>query len=80
MDAQIVDVTVHIDETLEHAQLEAVETKIRELEGVISVAFHDNKPNLKHLMVVEYVPNKVTSEQVLHCITEQGYHAELIGL
>lgn len=77
MDIKLVDITLHIDETLEHAQLESLLDKIRQQDGVVSVACHDDKP---HLMIVEYNPDKTNSADILKCVTDQGIHAELIGL
>jgi len=77
MDIKLVDITLHIDETLEHAQLEGISDKLRQQEGIVSVAFHDDKP---HLMIVEYNPDKNKSADILKAVTDQGVHAELIGL
>lgn len=34
----------------------------------------------KHLLIVDYDPDTVDSGKILHRITDQGLHAELIGL
>ncbi len=77
MDIKLVDIILHIDETLDHAKLESISDKIRQQDGVVSVAFHDDKA---HLMIVEYNPDKNKSADILKCVTDQGVHAELIGL
>jgi len=77
VDIKLVDIILHIDETLNHAKLESLSDKIRQQDGVVSVAFHDDKP---HLMIVEYNPDKKKSAEILKCVTDQGVHAELIGL
>lgn len=77
MGQDVADVTIHIDETLDHAGLEGIAGKIREQAGVVSVTFHDNKP---HLMIVRYDPGKTASTAIHRIITDQGVHAELIGL
>jgi len=77
MDIKLVDITLHIDETLDHAQLQGIADKLRQQEGIVSVAFHDDKP---HLMIVEYNPDKNKSADILKAVTAQGVHAELIGL
>ena len=77
MDIKIVDVTIHIDETLEEARRPQLVDKIRDQDGVVAVGYHDEKP---HLMVVEYNPDKTSSSDLLETIKGEGLHAELIGL
>lgn len=74
---QLSDVTVHIDENLDTDRRGAVETSLRALDGVISVHNPDDKP---HLVVVQYEPSKTSSAAILKAVTDQGVHAELIGL
>jgi cell division protein FtsX len=77
MDIKLVDVTVHIDETLPKEKREEIEGKLRGIDGVVSVSIHDEKP---HLMVVEYNPDRTHSHAILDTVTETGVHAELVGL
>ena len=72
-----VDVTVHIDETLEHARLEGIAERVRKGFGVASAVFHDTRP---HFLLVRYDPAKIGSDAVFRLVTEQGVHAELIGI
>jgi len=76
-DIKLVDVTLHIDETLDHDHLETISDKLREIDGVVAVAKHDEKP---HLVIVEYNPEKTNSQAFLKCVKDANYHAELIGL
>jgi hypothetical protein len=77
MGENTVDVTVHIDETLDHARLEAVAERVRKGSGIVSAEFHDTRP---HFLLVRYDSAKTGSEAVRRLVTEQGVHAELIGL
>lgn len=77
MDIKLVDVTVHIDETLSKEQRQSVEDKLRGLDGVVSVAIHDDKP---HLVMVEYNPERASSSAILNAVKATGVHAELVGL
>jgi hypothetical protein len=43
----------------------------------MSVCYHDEKP---HLMIVEFDPDTVTSQDLLQIVLGQKVHAELIGL
>jgi hypothetical protein len=72
-----VDVTVHIDETLDHARLESVAERVRKGVGIASAVFHDTRP---HFLLVRYDPAKIGSDAVFRMVTDQGVHAELIGI
>lgn len=72
-----VDVTVHIDETLDHARLQAVADRVRLAVGVASAEFHDTKP---HFLIVRYDPAKTGSDAIHRLVTGLGVHAELIGI
>lgn len=76
-DVNLVDVTVHIDEALDPGRRQALVERMREEQGVVSVALHDEKP---HLMIVEYNPSQTSSGDILKRVTEEGVHAELVGL
>jgi len=71
------DVTLHIDETIDHKRRAKIADSVRAHKGVTAVAYHDKKP---HLMIVEYDPDTVTSRQLLQVVLDQGVHAELVGL
>jgi hypothetical protein len=77
MGQDTVDVTVHIDETLDHTRLEIVAERVRKGSGIASAVFHDTKP---HFLLVRYDPAKTDPPGVHRLVTEQGVHAELIGI
>ena len=77
MNIQLVDVVLHIDENLNPEQRGSVEESLRALDGVVSVHNTDERP---HLTVVQYNPDLSTSQDILHRVTDQGAHAELIGM
>jgi hypothetical protein len=73
----LTDVTVHIDENIDHDARAKIQEKLRGLAGVDSVVSHDDRP---HLMMVQYDPQQLSSQAILACVKEQGVHAEMIGL
>ena len=77
MNMKLVDVTIHIDESIDHGRREQVQDELRGLSGVVAAVSHEEKP---HLMIVEYDPDRVSSQQILSKVQESGVHAELIGL
>jgi hypothetical protein len=74
---EMTDVTIHIDETVSHERRTQIADTVRAHKGVMAVAHHDEKP---HLMIIEYDPDTVTSQELLQIVLDQGVHAELIGL
>lgn len=77
MDISLSDVLIHIDENLSTARRAEVEDRLRNVDGVVSVHNPDDKP---HLTVVEYRPDKVDSQALLHTARTDGIHAQLVGL
>lgn len=77
MSDKMVDVTLHIDETTNHADRESLRDDILHNVGVMAAAYHDDKP---HLMVIEYDPDKINSSQFVNIAERKGLHAQLIGL
>lgn len=77
MNIPMVDVTIHIDETLASLQQDRLENDIRSSKGVLGVGYHKNRP---HLLMVEYNPDLTSSSELLQLVTHQGMHAQLIGL
>jgi hypothetical protein len=69
------DVTIHINESLDATKQEALETAIREIDGVIAPRF-----NLPHMLVVLY-DSEITSPVILlEAVRNKGYQAQLVGL
>jgi len=69
------DITIHINESLDVTKQEALETAIREIDGVIAPRF-----NLPHMLVVLY-DSEITSPVILlEAVRNKGYQAQLVGL
>ena len=75
MSATIVDITVHIDETLNDRELVNLEQAVRSDEGVVSVGHNGNR----HLMMVLYDAEEIKGRDILNRVTDQGFHGELVG-
>jgi hypothetical protein len=74
---EMADVTVHINEAIDHDRRTQIADTIRAHKGVMAVAHHDEK---SHLMIIEYDPDTVTSLELLQVTLDQGVHAQLIGM
>jgi len=72
----MVDVIIHINESVDHDRRTAIADMIRNHTGVMGVAHHDEKP---HLLIVEYIPAEVHSKDLLQVALDQGVHAQLVG-
>lgn len=77
VDINLVDIVLHIDEDLNPEQRESIEVSLRALDGVVSVHNSDNTP---HLTIVQYDHDEMDSQQILKRVTDQGAHAEIVGL
>lgn len=77
MNINLVDITLHIDENLSTEQRETIEESLRALDGVVSIHNSEKTP---HLTIVQYNPDTINSRGILNRVTDQGAHAELIGL
>ena len=75
MSTTVCDITVHIDESLNDRELVNLEEAIRSDHGVVSVGHNDDK----HMMFVLYDPDVLRGRDILNRVTNQGFHAELIG-
>ncbi len=76
-DIQLADVMIHIDADINDNIRSQVEATLRGLEDVVSVSMPDDK---RHLVIVEYNPDKTTSGVLLAAVRELAGRAELIGL
>ncbi|MGW8247177.1 MAG: ATP-binding protein [Acidiferrobacterales bacterium] len=77
MSENIADITMHIDEETSHEQREALRDHLLQRDGVMTAAYHDEKP---HLMVIGYDPDIIKSTEFLDIAKSSGLHAELFGL
>ena len=72
---QTTDIMIHINGTLDAAQQQAIESELREIEGVIAPRF--DQP---HLLVVLYDSDTTSSSALLNAVKGKGYQAQLVGL
>jgi hypothetical protein len=81
----VVDVTVHVDETLRLDEMTQVEKQLVSEEGIVAVHFQPHHP---HLAILQYDPAKVGLKKILTLIGSRvgvphehpQLHAQLIGL
>ena len=73
----IVDMMIHVDETIPAERMHELEEVVRTDACVISACTsHENS----HMLVVTYNPACTTSGNVLNMVQAQGVHANLVGL
>ncbi len=72
---QTADVMVHIDDELDTAQREAIESRMREVDGVIAPRFNTAK-----MLVIYYNVDMIRrASLLLDTVRALGYRAQLIG-
>ncbi|MDO9227217.1 MAG: hypothetical protein Q8M09_01540 [Pseudomonadota bacterium] len=75
MNANITDVMVHVNESMDEHALHALEDAIREDRGVVSVG---HNPRFPHLLLVAYDSAVARSTTFMHQFPERGMHAQLL--
>jgi len=73
----LVDLVIHVNETLEHTERALLEEEFRRIKGVIAPRF---SPQTPHLFIVAYDPEEADSRNLLYRVKDSGYHAQLIGM
>jgi hypothetical protein len=73
----IVDMIVHVDETIPSEKMHELEDAVRTDACVISACSSNENP---HMLVVTYNPACTSSGKLLHMVQAQGVRAELVGL
>lgn len=77
MGTKMTDITLHIDENTSHDEREHFRDSLLNMKGVMAAASQDKTP---HLIVVEYDPDTINSNEFLAAANQNGLHAELVGL
>ena len=73
----IVDMIVHVDESIPTEKMHELEEVVRTDSCVISACSSNENA---HVLVVTYNPACTSSGKLLHMVQAQGVHAELVGL
>lgn len=71
------DVLIHIDEDLDDEHIHALERTLSMHDGVVSACVPEGR---RHLLMVDYEPRRVRSNDILSQVRARGVHAELVGL
>jgi len=74
---QLTDVLIHISEPLEINDYQVLETKLRNINGVIAPRFNQKKPNL---LFIAYNAEETNSSKLLSHVKAKHLNASLIGM
>ncbi len=77
MSANLNEVMLHIDETLDDTALLRLEDEVRREPGVVSVG---HRAANAHMIMVVYDSEATRASGLLHNFQERGLHAQVIGL
>jgi hypothetical protein len=71
------DIVIHIDETLDDDRIRDLERALGCEEGVYDVSVHKKQ---RHLLVVDFDPDRVRPGHILQSVCARGLHAEMIPI
>jgi hypothetical protein len=71
------DILIHIDEVLDDLHIHAIEQDLSMRDGVYSACVHQDR---RHLMLVDFDPERLRCGDILSRVRTRGVHAEMIGL
>lgn len=77
MSANLNEILLHIDETLDDVSLCRLEDDVRRDPGVVSVG---HRPGNAHMIMVVYDSEAIHASGLLHNFQERGLHAQVVGL
>lgn len=77
MGANLNEVMLHVDETLDDTALLRLEDEVRREPGVVSVG---HRADNAHMIMVVYDSDATRASGLLHNFQERGLHAQVIGL
>lgn len=77
MSANLNEVMLHLQESLDDDALRALEDNVRLDAGVVSVG---HNPDNAHMIMVVYDSETTHAASLLHNFTERGLHAQVVGL
>ncbi len=73
----LVDLLIHVNETLAAHERNSLEEELRQVRGVVAPRFSGTT---SHLLLVAYDPEEADSHSLLNRVKGSGYHAQLIGM
>ena len=77
MSANLNEVVLHLQETLDDDALRRLEDGVRQDAGVVSVG---HNPDNAHMIMVVYDSEATRAASLLHAFQERGLHAQVVGM
>ncbi|MFN3749845.1 MAG: hypothetical protein ACK4SR_00620 [Thiobacillus sp.] len=77
MSANLNEVMLHLEETLDEDALGRLEEGVRQDAGVVSVG---HNPDNAHMIMVVYDSETTRASTLLHTFQAHGLHAQIVGL
>ena len=74
--AKPVGIILHINEDLQSAQINNLESSLGNNNGITKARFNTKR---NHLMLVDYMSDVVSAREVLGYVHNHGYQASLVG-
>ena len=70
------DIVIQIDENLDDGYIRELELELGREQGVYGASMHEKR---RHLLVVDYDPDRVEPNHIVESVREHGLHAEMIN-
>jgi hypothetical protein len=70
------DIVIRIDEDLDEDRIRALELELTGEEGVYEASVNENR---RHLLLVDYDPDRVQPDHIVQSVRARGLHAEMIA-
>lgn len=77
MDTRVADIAIHLDSALPEEELPRLEESVRREPSVISACL---SPEDRHILLVTYDPERVSSTELVQRLRSRGVHAAAFGL
>jgi hypothetical protein len=71
------DIVIRIDETLDDEHVRELEFDLGGKDGIYGAHIHEKR---RHLLVVDYDPDRVQPDQIVQSVRNRGLHADMISL
>jgi len=71
------DIVIRIDECLDENCVRELECALEREDGVYEAHIHESR---RHLLLVDYDPDRVQPDHIVQSIRARGLHAEMIRL
>jgi hypothetical protein len=71
------DVVIRIEEDLDEVHIKELERDLDHEQGIYKASMHEKR---RHLLLVDFDPDRVAPNQIVQSVRAHGLHAEMVTL